>query len=109
MKTSTIRVSITALCLVLASGCKRDPAVATPPPAPKVLLELVPIEFKVKQRTTTGVQGSKESLLITIDDITRNQVRVSLGTKDGSVPMPVRSMSPESDAAINYGAGSYEQ
>ena len=69
--------------IMLAGGCDRG---AVPQAAPKQrppAIRSLPVEMTVKQRSTTAVPGSDESLRITIDDITAGQVMVSIADKDG--------------------------
>jgi hypothetical protein len=91
-------------CLVGCSSEEREPHAAVPKTA--VLLK-VPLEITVKQRTTTFVPGSDNRLSLTIDDVTRNQVMVSLATDGGDVNLPTRSMSPDDMALFKFGENEY--
>ena len=78
---------------VLTAGCSPEPS--SPPIAqstPK--LNGLPIEMTVKQRSTTVVPGSDGAIRLTIDDITRGQVIVSLASKDGSLLLAPTSLTP---------------
>ena len=78
------------------SGCGdggeagKPPPLAPPPEPPLALTE--PAEITVAQRSTTALPGSGGELLITVDDVTRGQVMVSVAWKDGRVVAPTRSM-----------------
>lgn len=85
---------------ILAFGCS-EPSTNTAT-TQKAGLKLLPIEFTVRQRSTTAVPGSEGRLLITIDDITRNQVMTSAATETGTALLPSRSMSPGDTAQLNF-------
>jgi hypothetical protein len=91
-------------------GCpkKQDSPAPLPQPAPPgpVLADL-PIEMTVKQRTTTAVPGSDEALSVTIDDVTRGQVMVSLADKDGNVVLGPTSLAEAKSAKFKLGEKSY--
>lgn len=94
------RVVALVLAAMLAAACSREPAEARG-------LKPLSVEMTVKQRSTTPVPGSEGELCLTIDDITRNQVMVSLAGKDrGPVLAPV-SLSPGTSATFKFGGGSY--
>lgn len=53
---------------------------------------LVPSEFQVMQRSTVALPGSDGEWLVTIDDVTRGQVKVQLAPHQGPVLVAYRSM-----------------
>jgi hypothetical protein len=79
------------ICLV--SGCssaKPEPAAgaaATQPP--EFNAGALPVSMKVSQRTTTAVPETKGSLLLTVGDVTRGQVEVSLALDGKPVLSPI--------------------
>lgn len=78
------------------------PAIATP------LLVNLPVEWTVKQRSTTSVPGSDDRLLLTIGDITRGQVIASLATSSGATVLAPRSIEENNSAKFSYGKKSYQ-
>jgi hypothetical protein len=102
-----LKAGVFLLCIVLLTGCNSSNEPTTSPSeVPAIRLE-VPLELKVEQRTTTIVPGSENRLSLTIDDITGNQVMVSLGTDTGATPIPMRSMSPREQRAFEYAGEQY--
>jgi hypothetical protein len=91
---------IAFVSLAAVFGCSEPPA--SPATTRKAGIQVLPVEFKVRQRSSTPVPGSDGRLLITIDDITRNQVIVTAATTDGASVLPSRSMSPQSTAPLNF-------
>lgn len=87
----------------LATSCYEQQA--APPAVPPSAIKTV--EVTVKQRSTTAIPGTDEALRVTIDDITANQVRVSLSLKDGKSVLADRSMLPGDAAAFEFGGASY--
>lgn len=69
---------------------------------PKPVLKDLPVEIDVNQRSTTPVPGSEGKLLLTVDDITRGQVMVSLATSDGDSILPLRSMKRGDELPFQY-------
>jgi len=69
--------AIGSIGIVLAFGCSRDGGGAAATVASSPISEL-PQGLRVQQRTTTPVPGSGGALELTIDDITRGQVMVTL-------------------------------
>jgi hypothetical protein len=76
-------------------------------PANSPLKATLPVEWTVRQRSTSAVPGSNNSLLLTIDDITRGQVMVSLAKTDGSVILNQQSMREGGVAEFNFGGVDY--
>jgi hypothetical protein len=76
------RGSACIIGVALLTGCGSD---TVPPGASAKLpaIRFLPVNMTVKQRTTTAVPGSDESLKITVDDITAGQVMVSLAGAEG--------------------------
>lgn len=71
--------------IVLAFGCSRDGGGAAETVASPPISEL-PQSLRIQQRTTTAVPGSGGALELTIDDITRGQVMVTL-LRNGCDPL----------------------
>jgi hypothetical protein len=69
--------------VALVCGCREESVPPSPPTQLQPAIRALPVEMQIKQRSTTPVPGSDESLRITIDDITAGQVMVSLADKDG--------------------------
>lgn len=65
--------------------------------------ETLPVTLTVKQRTTTAVPGTAGQLSLTVDDITRGQVMISLLDQDGT-PL-VGPVSAEHDQSISFQVG----
>jgi len=106
------------LCLVLGTivpgslmlaGCSREPAPAenAEAAARQTPLAVVPVEITVRQRSTTPVPGSDGKLLVTIDDVTRGQLMVSI-VEQGETPLigPV-SMTPGMSLAFRWADKQY--
>src|SRR5262245_124022 len=68
------------LVLLSASAC-RD--VSPAPPESRLVLPRGGVEFQATQRSTTPHPGSNGALQITLDDITRGQVMLSIATDHG--------------------------
>jgi hypothetical protein len=99
---------VVAVLLVLGCPKKQDaPAPLQQPAPPGPVLVDLPIEMTVKQRTTTPVPGSEEALSVTIDDVTRGQVMVSLAGKDGNVVLGPTSLAEGKSAKFKLGEKSY--
>ncbi|MEM6552603.1 MAG: DUF5329 domain-containing protein [Planctomycetota bacterium] len=92
-------------CLILAlagiglTGCS-DQAIRPTTPTPHALSGL-PLELTIRQRSTHPVPEDDHKLLITLDDITRGQVMVSVATPDGQPLLAPRSMTPNTAATFN--------
>jgi hypothetical protein len=98
---------VAAVLLVLGCPQKQEtPAPLQQQPTGPRLTDL-PIEVTVKQRTTTAVPGSDEALSVTIDDITRGQVIVSLAEKDGNVVLAPKSLAERASATFKLGGKAY--
>jgi hypothetical protein len=74
-----------------------------PAQAPAPTLPGLPVDFTVKQRSTTAVPGSEEALHLTIGDITRGQTMVTLAGKDEAVLLSTRSMKWGAAAEFKFG------
>jgi len=75
-------IGMVAFALTLAACPAKSPPPS--PPAPRApTLSGLPVEITVRQRSTTIVPGSDGALRLTIDDITRGQVMVTLLDKEG--------------------------
>jgi hypothetical protein len=70
-------------------------------------LTVLPAAVTVSQRSTTAIPGSNGKLILSIDDITHNQVMASLATNAGAPVSPTRSMAPRDEVKFKFGASSY--
>jgi hypothetical protein len=68
----------------------------------------LPVEMTVKQRSTTAVPGSDESLRITVDDITAGQVMVSLADEDGKTVLAATSLKERETVEFDFMRGEYQ-
>jgi hypothetical protein len=104
-----MRIAVLASVLMAAACGPGTPPTDTPAPRPDQAPELagLPVEMTVRQRTTTPVPGSGDDLRLTIDDVTRNQVMVSLATRAGATVLATISLSPGGSADFSYGDGRY--
>ncbi len=84
-------------------GCRSEDTVSQA----KITPLTTPINVRVRQRSTTPVPSSKDQLLLTVDDVTRDQVSTSLSTNSGLVVMPVRSLSTLHEALFRYADTDY--
>lgn len=97
---------LVATCII---GCSKQPQIVPTEPtagAARKLQEL-PMTVTVKQRSTTTVPGSEDELMVTIDDVTRGQVMVSLAEKDGSPILGPVSMKEDDSALFQFDQASY--
>ena len=104
-----MRCVIKSLLLILATviicGCSK--AVPSKPPAQKpAAFSQLPVEMTVKQRSTTSVSGS--NLRLTVDDITRGQVMVSLADANGVTVLATTSLKEGHSAAFALGGDEYQ-
>jgi hypothetical protein len=99
--------SAAIISLVAALGCSRERPAPSASKAPTPALELAPVEMTVRQRTTTPVPGSDGSLLLTIDDITRDQVIASLAPNAGGVLLAPTSMAEGAKATFQLDGTAY--
>jgi hypothetical protein len=110
----TWRVHVLAASSILCMGCKERPqSPPTPPPqAPvpnaRTPLSNLPIKMTVGQRSTTEVPGSEGALRLTIGDITRGQVIVTLVDKQGEAELAATSLKPGDSASFDLGADTYQ-
>jgi Family of unknown function (DUF5329) len=103
-----------ALLLILACavpyGCSREspaPAAARSAESRRARLSMLPIEIRVRQRSTTDVAGSGGALRLTIDDVTRGQVMASLADADGRAVLSPISLTPGAGATFAWRGESY--
>ncbi|MHC4756292.1 MAG: DUF5329 family protein, partial [Planctomycetota bacterium] len=61
-------------------------------PDPNSMFAKAPVEFSVKQRSTTPLPKSGGKLILTLDDITGGQVLVTLSEHDGKPVVATRSL-----------------
>jgi hypothetical protein len=80
---------------------------AAPAQAPPAICGL-PVNMTVKQRSTTAVPGSNESLRITIDDITAGQVMVSLASAEGEGVFAATSLKQGDAAEFTFNNEKYQ-
>ena len=101
-------ICVLATVFLMATGCDSGTSSRQPvgPKAPK--LSGLPTEVTVKQRSTTVVPGSEESLRLTIDDITRGQVMTSLADKDGGLILAAASLEAGDTAMFKLGDETYQ-
>jgi hypothetical protein len=101
-----IRFVVICLALVV-SGCSEDdtPTVIAQKRAP---LAEVPVEMLVKQRTTSAVPGSDGKLMLTVDDVTKGQVMVTLATDGGTTILSTRSLKSEESAEFEFESVDYQ-
>ena len=94
-----IRSILAALVgLIVTTACSESSSSASAS-APPVLLALPggSVTMTVQQRSTTPIQGSGGKIRLSIDDVTRGQVRTSISTVDGdSVLAPISMRAGES-------------
>ena len=86
-------ILVPALTVLLVGGCTSEPPAERPAVRSGALSNL-PVEITLKQRSTSVVPGTGGSLSLTIDDITRNHVIVSLTGKDGDFVHGRTSLTP---------------
>ncbi len=76
-------------------------------PKPPIALN-GPLEFRMSQRSTTPLPGSSERILLTIDDITRGQVMMSLSWQDGNIIVATRSMGEKDTVTFTVDSHTYK-
>jgi Family of unknown function (DUF5329) len=95
------------LILAAVSMCGCSKAVPSKPPAQKpAAFNELPIELTVKQRSNTTVSGSR--LRLTVDDITRGQVMVSLADTDGVAVLATTSIRESKSATFTLDGDEYQ-
>jgi hypothetical protein len=94
--------------ITLVSGCGERKAPQGGPAQPRPGIRGLPVEMTIKQRSTTPVPGSDESLRITIDDITAGQVMVSLADKDGKGVLASTSLKQGETAEFKFQQEEYQ-
>jgi hypothetical protein len=109
MRTTVLITVGVAIALLLLFGCPKEQPPAPPqkltPPAS--LLPELPAEMVVQQRTTTPAPGSEGAVQVTIDDITRGQVMVSLALKSGEPLLAPTSLREGQSASFELGGQTY--
>jgi hypothetical protein len=106
MKTFSLTCAVVGLALI---GCERPVSKELPPTTISALpsLDQLPVSMKVMQRSTTPIPGSDDELLLTIDDITRGQVMVTiLRTGQKSLLGPI-SMEEGDTTVFSLGESAY--
>jgi Family of unknown function (DUF5329) len=94
--------------IMLLGGCDRGAVRPAAPTQRPPAIRGVPVEMTVKQRSTTAVPDSDESLRITIDDITAGQVMVSLADKDGKSVLAATSLKQGETAEFEFQQEEYQ-
>jgi hypothetical protein len=109
MRTTVLITVGVAIALLLLFGCPKEQPPAPPqkltPPAS--LLPELPAEMVVQQRTTTPAPGTEGAVQVTIDDITRGQVMVSLALKSGEPLLAPTSLHEGESASFELGGQTY--
>ena len=100
-------LSILGITLALLSGCGRTEHTSAPEPATPIVL-VAPVEFTVSQRSTTPLPGSNEKLVITIDDITKGQVMITLSWQNGTPVVDTRSVRQNDVVAFTVSNHTYK-
>ena len=101
-------ICVFAAVFLVAAGCDSG-APSRQPVAPKAAkLSGLPAEVTVKQRSTTVVPGSEESLRVTIDDITRGQVMTSLADKEGGAVLAATSLATGDTVMFKLGDETFQ-
>ncbi|MEM6393230.1 MAG: DUF5329 domain-containing protein [Planctomycetota bacterium] len=96
-RTLSLLLAFTTLAF---TGCSEPSA---PPPAPSpAALSGLPLEITIRQRSTVPVPENDGQLLITLDDVTRGQVIVSVATPDGQPLLAPRSMQPNTSTDLFF-------
>ncbi|MGE3314720.1 MAG: DUF5329 family protein [Planctomycetaceae bacterium] len=67
----------------------------------------MPVELTVKQRSTVPIPGSGDNLLLTVDDVTRGQIQVTLLEKGRAALFGPISMTPDNSIPFAYGDARY--
>jgi len=102
------RMATFAVLFVLSlASCTRPQADTKVSIAKQPSIANLPVSITVKQRSTSPVPGTNEELKLTVEDITRGQVMVSLAGKDGNVVLAVRSLKPSESATFRFGDQKY--
>jgi hypothetical protein len=107
MRTSILILSIIG---VAACGCVRRtsaPNQSTSSQLTQSQIAGLPVSLTVKQRSTTAVPGSNDRLSMTVDDITRGQVMVSLIPTAGSPVLGPISMTVDETRDFQFGEHVY--
>lgn len=98
-------IAVTLMAIAVGGCGQEPPAKQAAPQIPK--LSIIPVRVTIKQRSTSTIPGSDGHLLLTIDDITRNQVMVALAINTGTSLLASRSMSPNDAAKFQFAGASY--
>lgn len=95
-----MRPAALALALALcAQACSRsDPGEQPAPAGPRIAG--LPVQLTLAQRSTTEVPGSEGAVRVTVDDITRGQVGVTLLAADGTALLAPTSLAPTASATF---------
>jgi hypothetical protein len=106
-----VRIVAHSICVITMltalSGCDTAPK-STNAKAGVVILRRLPVSMKVRQRSTTRVPGSQQSLHLTIDDITRGQVMATLKDSNGKTVLASTSFSAGDVADFSLGDENYQ-
>jgi hypothetical protein len=103
------RLAIAVVLCLVEAGCapRESPSVAKPSAALSPVISGLPVQLRVQQRSTTEVPESASELSLTVDDITRGQVMVSLVHAGGGPVFGPVSMAQGADATFRFGDGEY--
>lgn len=99
-----------AIAVLAIAGCQRRASEST---APEPAARAAPLNitgrtpFQLSQRTTGDLPGSDGRYRVTIDDITRGQVMVSIAARDGASVIAPTSMSPGGTLELTVGEVGY--
>lgn len=92
--------------LLGALGCSQEPPPRDSGSSPSGI-EGIPLTLRVAQRSTNAIPGTRESLFLTIDDITRNQVMMTLVRGDKSPLLGPLSLSPRAKTEFTFDDRTY--
>ncbi len=101
-----VTVAAGVVLLFVTGGCARK---EERPPAAEGTFAIsgLPAEMTVTQRSTTAVPGSDGRVRVTVDDVTRGQVTVTVLAEDGSALAGPTSLCPADRVRFAAGGGAY--
>ena len=92
---------VATIATLLIAGC------GSPSEKEREIHLTVTSEIRISQRTTVGLPGSEGAFLLTIDDITRGQVMVSIAPDQGEMLVGPRSLSEGDDVVFEVAGIKY--